>query len=201
MNKQQFMQELAGCLRHLPADDRADALEYYSEYIDDLGLSDSDDVCARLGAPKDVARIIIAQTTEKKLAEQTEKKTVRGSGSIIWLVILGIFASPIALPIAIALAVIIFALVISVGSILLSFFVAGAAMVFAGVVMALFSFLSGSVAQVFVCIGAGLFIIGLGLLIVMGTIALTKLVIRGFSGIINRSLAKKAAKKAAHEAA
>ncbi len=195
MNKQQFMQELENCLRHLPAEDRSDALEYYSEYIDDLGLSESDDVCARLGAPKDVARTIIAQTTEKKLAEQTEKKTVRGSGSIIWLVILGIFASPIALPLAIGLAVIIFALVITIGSVMLSFFVAGAAMVFAGIVCALFSFFTGTVAQVFVCIGAGLFITGLGLLIVMGTIALTRLIIRGLSSLLNKRLSKKKAMK------
>ena len=195
MNKQQFMQELENCLRHLPADDRSDALEYYSEYIDDLGLLDSDDVCSRLGTPKDVARTIIAQTTERRLAEQTEKKTVRGSGSIIWLVILGIFASPIALPIAISIAVIIIALLITVGSVLLSFFIAGAAMVFAGIFCALFSFFTGTVAQVFVCIGAGLFITGLGLLIVMGTVALTRLIARGISSLLSKRLSRKNAMK------
>ena len=74
MNKQAFMQELEYRLRHLTDDDRLDALEYYSEYIDDLNLPPEGDVCVHLGTPKEVARQIIAQTTERKIEEQQEKK-------------------------------------------------------------------------------------------------------------------------------
>ena len=195
MNKKEFMQKLEYYLRHLTEDDKNDALEYYSEYIDDLGLSDNDDVCARIGDPRDVSRQIIAQTTERRITEQTEKKTVRGSGSILWLIIIGIFASPIALPLAIAFVVILIAIVITIGSVLVSFFIAGGSMVIAGIALALFSFLSGSVGQIFACIGSGLVIIGLGILILMATGKITSLLIHGFSAIIRKIVSKKSAAK------
>ena len=195
MNKQEFMQKLEYYLRYLTDDDKNDALEYYSEYIDDLGLSPDEDVCARIGDPKEDSRKIIAQTTERKITEQSEKKTARGSGSILWLIILGIFASPIALPIAIALVVIILALVISLGAILISFFTAGIAMVIAGVVTAVVSIFSGSVGQVFVCVGSGLFITGLGILILMATAKLTSVIIRGFTYVINKKITKRSLSK------
>ncbi|MBO4414834.1 MAG: DUF1700 domain-containing protein [Lachnospiraceae bacterium] len=195
MNKKEFMEKLEYYLRHLTDDDRNDALEYYSEYIDDLGLTEDDDVCARIGDPKDVSRQIIAQTTERRIIEQTEKKSVRGSGSILWLIILGIFASPIALPLAIAFAVILIAMVIVIGSVLVSFFIAGGSMVIAGIALALFSFVSGSIAQVFVCIGSGLVVAGLGILILMGTGKVTSLLIHGFSSFIRKIISKKSAAK------
>ncbi|MCR5323866.1 MAG: DUF1700 domain-containing protein [Lachnospiraceae bacterium] len=195
MNKHEFIKQLEHYLRHLTDDDRNDAIEYYSEYINDLGLDDNADVCARIGTPREVSRQIIAQTTERRITEQTKKKTVRGSGSILWLIILGIFASPIALPIAIAAVVIIIALVITVGSVLLSFFIAGGAMVIGGIALALLSFATGSIAQVFVCIGSGLLVAGLGILILFATGKVTSLIIRGFSAIINRILSKKSSVK------
>ena len=195
MNKKEFMQKLEYYLRHLTEDDRNDALEYYSEYIDDLGLTDDDDVCARIGDPREVSRQIIAQTAERRITEQTEKKTVRGAGSILWLIILGIFASPIALPLAIAFVVILVAIVITIGSVLVSFFIAGGSMVIAGIGLALFSFASGSIAQVFVCIGSGLVVIGLGILILMATGKITSVLIHGFSSFIRKIISKKSAAK------
>ncbi len=195
MNKQEFMQKLEHYLRHLTDDDAQDALEYYSEYIDDLGLAPDEDVCARIGTPREVSRQIIAQTTERRISEQTEKNTVRGSGSILWLTILAICASPIALPLSIAFVVIIIALIIVIGSVLLSFFIAGGAMVISGIALALLSIISGSVGQVFVCIGCGIFVIGLGILFIMGSSKLTSLTIRGISSIITRVLAKRRKKK------
>ena len=195
MNKQEFMDKLEHYLRHLTDDDAQDALEYYSEYIDDLGLAPDEDVCARIGTPREVSREIIAQTTERKITEQNEKNTVRGSGSILWLIILGICASPIALPISIALIVIVIAFVITIGSVLFSFFVAGAALVLSGIALALLSIISGSIGQVFVCVGSGILVIGLGIHILMGTGKLTSLTVRGFSALINKALSKRKASK------
>ena len=197
MNKQTYMQELGQYLRHLSEEDRQDALEYYSEYIDELNLEPEEDICAKIGDPRDVSRHIIAQTTERKIAEQKEKNTAKGSGSILWLIILGIFASPIALPLAIALVVIIISLVITVGSVLLAFFVSGAAMIVAGIGICVMSFFSGSVGQVFFAIGAGLFVLGLGILILIGTLKLTGLIVRGVSSSVKKRIARKAAKKEA----
>ena len=199
MNKQEYMQQLEHYLRHLNDEDRLDALEYYSEYIDDLGLDPGDDVCARIGTPREVSRQIIAQTTERKIDEQNTKRTAKGSGSIIWLIILGIFASPIALPLAIALVVILIAFLIIVGSVLFALFVSGAAMIISGVAACVMSFFSGSVSGVFFTAGCGLFVLGAGILIMIGAIKLAGLTGRCLSAIVKNFLRKRAAKEAAAE--
>ena len=194
MNKEEYMRQVEHYLRHLTDEDRLDAIEYYSEYIDELNLNPEDDICARIGTPREVSRQIIAQTTERKLDEQREKKTAKGSGSILWLVILGIFASPVALPLAIAAVVILLAFVIVIGSVLFAFYISSGAMVISGVALCVLSFFSGSVGQVLYSIGSGLFVIGLGILILIGTILLTKLVASGFRALVRRCLAKRADK-------
>ncbi len=193
MNKNEFMDELGHYLRHLTDDDRQDALEYYSEYIDDIGLAADEDVCARIGTPREVSRQIIAQTTERRIEEQREKKTVRGSGSILWLVILGIFASPTALPLAIAAVVIILALVITAGVIVFSFFISGAALTVAGLFLCILSAFTGTVGQVLFSIGGGLFIIGLGILILMLSLKLGSVLGRCISSAARKRLSKKTA--------
>ena len=190
-----FMQELEYRLRHLTDDDKIDALEYYSEYIDDLNLPPEGDVCAHLGTPKEVARQIIAQTTERKVEEQQEKKTTKGFGSVVWLAILGIFASPIAFPLAIAAVVIIIAFLIVIGSIVFSFGVSGVACILSGAILAVLSFTAAGIAQKFIALGCGLFICGLGIMFLLGTRLLAKLMVRIISGIIGKIASKHSRKK------
>ena len=195
MNKQAFMQELEYRLRHLTDEDKFDALEYYSEYIDDLNLPPEGDVCVHLGTPKEVARQIIAQTTERKIEEQQEKKTTKGFGSIVWLAILGIFASPIVLPLAIAAVIIFLSFIITIGSIVLAFGVAGAACIFAGALVAIIGIFTPVLAQKFIAIGSGLFTCGLGIMFLLFTSLLAKLMVKMISGIIRKMAARHARKK------
>ena len=195
MNKQAFMQELEYRLRHLTDEDKLDALEYYSEYIDDLNLPPEGDVCVHLGTPKEVARQIIAQTTERKIEEQQEKKTTKGFGSIVWLAILGIFASPIVLPLAIAAVIIFLSFIITIGSIVLAFGVAGAACIFAGALVAIIGIFTPVLAQKFIAIGSGLFTCGLGIMFLLFTSLLAKLMVKMISGIIRKMAARHARKK------
>ena len=67
MNKKEFMGSLEKQLKYLPKEDRNDALNYYSEYIVDAGLSDNDDISANLGNPKDIAKNIIKECAEKHI--------------------------------------------------------------------------------------------------------------------------------------
>ena len=196
MNKQTFLQELDYRLRHMPDEDKFDAIEYYSEYIDDLNLPPECDICVHLGSPKEVARQIIADTTEKKIDEQQEKKTTKGFGSILWLVILGIFASPIALPLAIAAIAIIFAGVVTIGSIIFAFGVSGFACVISGVFVSIVSITATGIAQKFIVLGCGLFVIGLGIMFLLGTAALARTLVSLISSIIKKRLLKKKAGKA-----
>lgn len=196
MDKQTFLQELDYRLRHMSEEDKLDAIEYYSEYIDDLNLPPDSDICIHLGSPKEVARQIIADTTEKKIDEQQEKNTTKGFGSILWLVILGIFASPIALPLAIAAIALIFAGVVTIGSIIFAFGVSGFACVISGILITIVSLTAAGLAQKFIVLGCGLFVIGLGIMFLLGTAALARALVSLISSIIKKRLLKKKAGKA-----
>ncbi len=195
MDKQAFMQELEYRLRHLTDEDKLDALEYYSEYIDDLNLGPQGDVCVHLGTPKEVARQIIAQTTERKIEEQQEKKTTKGFGSILWLAILGIFASPIAFPLALAAVILVIAFIIVLGSIVFSFGAAGVACVISGIATTAGTIITEGIEQKFLIIGGGLVVTGLGILFLLLTAALAKLVVKFVSGIIRGIASKHSGRK------
>ena len=61
MNKKEFMGSLEKQLKYLPKEDREDALNYDSEYIDDYNFAENEDISAKLGKPKDIAKNIINQ--------------------------------------------------------------------------------------------------------------------------------------------
>ncbi|MBR4144533.1 MAG: DUF1700 domain-containing protein [Lachnospiraceae bacterium] len=198
MDKQTFLQELDYRLRHMPEEDKLDAIEYYSEYIDDLNLPPECDICVHLGSPKEVARQIIADTTERKIDEQQEKNTTKGFGSIIWLVILGIFASPIALPLAIGAIAIIFAGLITIGSVVFALGVSGISCVISGIAMFFTGFFTGELglAQTFINFGEGLVVLGLGILLTILTVILARCFVSLISSIIKKRLSKNKARKA-----
>ena len=196
MDKQTFLQELDYRLRHMPEEDKLDAIEYYSEYIDDLNLPPDSDICIHLGSPKEVARQIISDTTERKIDEQQEKKTTKGFGSILWLAILGIFASPIALPLAIAAIAIIFAGLITVGSIVFAFGVSGVACVISGFLSVIASITASGFASKLAIMGSGLFILGLGILFILLTAAMARGIVSLISSIIKKRIMKNKARKA-----
>lgn len=191
MDKMAFMQELEYRLRHLTDEDKYDALEYYSEYIDDLNLAPGEDVCMRIGTPREVAQLIIDQTTERKIDEQTEKRTTKGSLKIIWLSILGIFASPIALPLAIILIVLMIVGIIVAGSVLISFYSTGGGLIVAGAGTIVTGIAAGSLAGRLVAIGAGIMLIGIGMLVIIGTVKLTQLMVRGISALVRLGISKR----------
>ena len=130
MTKHEFLKELEKRLRHLPREDREDALRYYSEYIDDMNLPPEADVSARLGTPKDVAKNIINNCTKKHM----DSKGIKEKAKSLWLVVLSLFVSPLALPLALVIAgVIVVAVIVVILAVL-----AVAALVVAGPFLLLF---------------------------------------------------------------
>ena len=83
MNKAKFMSELEKRLKYLPKEDRDDAISYYTEYINDMNLEESDDVENKLGNPKEIAAAILADCTEKQLNDKESKKGVKSSARIL----------------------------------------------------------------------------------------------------------------------
>lgn len=182
MNKSEFIKELEYCLRHLPKEDREDAISYYEEYIGEMGLEDYEDVTVKLGNPKEVAKAIIGDCTAKAVEEQKESKSVKGSGRVVWLIILGIFSLPLSLPIAIVIFALALTFLIVIFAVLLALGVGGLALFVAGIVGLFKALFVGGLASIVLGLGIGLAFAGIGVLIAVGTVELFK----GFVGLLGR---------------
>lgn len=60
MNRKEFMEKLEGLLAGIPADERGEALQYYTDYFEDAGSENEEQVIRELGSPEKVASTIWA---------------------------------------------------------------------------------------------------------------------------------------------
>lgn len=193
MNKKKFLEVLNHKLRHLPKEDREDAIAYYEEYFAEMNLSEDEDVTLKVGQPEEVARNILGNCTEKHLDEQKEKGGIRSSATVIWMIILGIFASPIAIPLAITFVVLVFACIIVVASIVFAFVCAGVGILAAGIMSIPWTFWATGFAQKLVCLGMSTFCLGFGTLFLIGVIKAAKCLFRGIACLFHKFFNRKKA--------
>ncbi len=187
MNKTEFIKELNDCLRHLPKEDREDAISYYEEYLGDMEINDYEDVTVKLGTPKEVAKSIIENCTAKAVEEQKENRSLKGSGKVVWLVILGIFSLPLSLPFAITVFALALTLAVLVFTLLLVLGVVGVALAVGAVIGFFKAFFLGGIASIIVGIGVSFMMAGIGILAVVGTVELCKAI----AGLMGRIFSKK----------
>ena len=173
MNKNDFIEDLKRRLRKLPYDEIKEAVDYYEEYFDDAGAENEQAVLAELGNPAAVASQIIANSVIK---EADSGKSVNKKWRSAWLVVLALFASPVAVPLAIVVGAVAFALILALSAVIFSFFAAGASMVLGGVACIIAGILvvAQSFSTMIYTVGLGLFLIGLGGAATLGTMALAK---------------------------
>ena len=183
MNRRKFMQELAKKLRRLPDGERRSALAYYDEYFDEAGADNEQRVIDELGSPSEVAAQIISEFAYKNVG-RGGKKAHRTR--VLGIVLLGIFASPIALPIAVALFVVLLVLIVAVFVVLVSLAASAAALVCSGAVTAVMSFgvLFHDPATMIFFLGAGLVALTGGGALGIGVFWLSKHSIRGLTRLI-----------------
>ena len=189
MSRNEFISELKTRLRKLPYDEVTEAVNYYEEYFDDAGAENEQAVLAELGSPAAVAAQIITSSAVKSVDEQ---KSAKKSWQSAWLVILALFASPVALPLAIAVGAVALALVISLSAVIFSFFAAGIAMLAGGVacVIAGILVITQSFATTLYVIGAGLALLGAGTATVIATMALAKICFGWLTRLVSRFVLK-----------
>jgi len=60
VKREEFLKELENLLADIPAEEREEALNYYSSYFEDAGISKESEVIKELGSPKQVAKVIEA---------------------------------------------------------------------------------------------------------------------------------------------
>lgn len=191
MNKHIFLQRLEKALRHIPKEDREDAISYYTEYFEEMGADDNQDISESLGKPEDIAKEIIATCTEKHIEDQKTQGGVKKSATVIWMIILAIFAAPVALPFAIAGIIVLFAILITLLAFVFAIFCSGAAFIFAGVLMFTAIFFAGSFAQGLVCAGMGLLLFGFGLIILIAMTQLGNLCVRAIAALFKKIFFRK----------
>lgn len=71
MTKTEFLSRLAEELKGISAEEREEALNYYSEYLDEAGEENEEAAIEELGGPEKVARIIRANTAQSAQGAQS----------------------------------------------------------------------------------------------------------------------------------
>ena len=162
MTPDQYIQELRRAVRSLPPKDEDEAVAYYQEYLNDA--DDPTAAMAALGSPKEVAAEILANY----VGRQDSKPGI----GVLWAVILGILAAPIAAPLAIGAFSIVLVLAIAVLAVVVSLLATAVALVFSGLglVVTGIMVIGQSAATVTWLIGGGLIAAAIGALGAFGMI-------------------------------
>lgn len=194
MNKSEFLKALSKQLKLMPKEDREDALTFYGEYLEDYGFAEDEDVTAKLGTPKEVAKNMIAEITMKHIDSNEEKKSARKTATIVWIAIISIFSLPISLPIALCLLIIVFALFVTLLVLFISLVCSGLSIIAAGAAVFLSGLIAPGIGQKLVCFGGGMVVTAIGLALCFLTVIVYILLIRLTVKIIKKSAEKKVQK-------
>lgn len=178
MNKEQYMKELDRCLKGLSAEDKEDAVRFYEDYIEESGLGDSQQVEETLGTPKEVARKILGDCVEKQINRQSENAGLKNSTKTVWLILLGILASPVAFPLLLVAVILYFCMVIVICAVSFSVLACGIAGGFSGIMVFVATIWAATAGQRLVMLGIGLIRISLGIMFCLGFYQLSGMLVR-----------------------
>ncbi|WP_042275311.1 DUF1700 domain-containing protein [[Clostridium] dakarense] len=190
MNKNQFIEELRNKLKMLPESEIDNAISYYIEYFEDASIGNDVDVVSEFGSPSSIASQILADYAVKDNKES--KKFGKSGISSIWFIVLAILASPIALPLAFAMIILLFVPVIIVAALTFAFIVTTGALIFSGFAtfIAGISVILSDLSTTILFVGAGIVLIGIGLLFLVMVLFLSSKSIKLISSIFSKLLNK-----------
>lgn len=106
MNKiiDNYILQLKDNLTNLSDSDIQDVVQFYQEFLLDGNFHSEADMITELGTPKQLARKIMADYSvsipekEEELHEASSKSNLK----TIWVILLGVLAAPVGIPLAIA---------------------------------------------------------------------------------------------------
>ncbi|MBF8807325.1 MAG: DUF1700 domain-containing protein [Enterococcus lacertideformus] len=157
----EYLDEVIKEIQEIPEDDRFDLIQYYEEYFLDSGRT-MDQIIEEYGTPKQFGLKLkinyfseLDDSIEDEVTPRNSKRQIR----LIWMIVLGLCASPVLLPIAAIFILAIMGLLFMLGLVLIGVYV-GCITVLGG---GLFSIISG-VSVIGQSMSSGLFYIGIGLL-------------------------------------
>ena len=178
MTRTEYIAKLTKYLRKLPQKDYEEALEYFMEYFEEAGPENEAQVIAELGTPKEAAHEVISRLLDEKIIE--DKSSLRNKTTILWIAILAVLASPVALPILlfflamiVTLLMIIFAVLVTALALTFALLISGVYTFFTS-----FSLLSVSLASTLFGGGLGLLMFGGALLLLLISFEICKLIVK-----------------------
>ena len=178
MTRTEYIAKLTKYLRKLPQKDYEEALEYFMEYFEEAGPENEAQVIAELGTPKEAAHEVISRLLDEKIIE--DKSSLRNKTTILWIAILAVLASPVALPILLfflamimTLLMIIFAVIVTALALTFALLISGVYTFFTS-----FSLLSVSLASTLFGGGLGLMMLGGALLLLLISFEICKLIVK-----------------------
>ena len=171
MTKNEYINRVKQHLQSLSKDERDDALQYLSEYFDEAGVENEEQVINELGAPGKYAAQIKAEAAIRTSTNTTRSYESRPSSNLKTGLMIagGIFALPIALPLMLALVVLLFACAVAIFALLFAAVVTAVACMITAIPLLFTSFgmFSLSVGDGLVSLGASIGMIGLSILIIL----------------------------------
>ncbi|CEP80921.1 DUF1700 domain-containing protein [Paraclostridium sordellii] len=189
MNKKEFLKELNKKLKHLPENERIDAVKYYEEYFEDAQINEDIDVLCELSTPSEIASQILSEYSIKE--KNKESKNIKTKISSIWFVLLAILVSPISLPITILLILVIIIGLFAIFLVGFVFLVVAASLIGSGVYI-IFSgigYIFTDINSTLISLGLGAIFIGISvlaiILIVIGLRKIFSLTFYFFNKILN----------------
>ena len=192
MTRNEYMEQLKKYLKQLPKEDYDNAIEYFSEYFDEAGAENEQQVMKELGEPKEAARELLLNLLQETTTH-SPAKTKRSPGKIILLAFLVLCASPVSLALLIGALGVLFAVVVVIAAVIFSLGVTCAATVAGGIMLAGFgaTLIFKSVAAACMMVGGGFLMAGAGILIGVLTVYICKWCATGIGRLVNRFVRKK----------
>lgn len=209
MTREQYMEALKRYLRRLPKNDYDNAIEYFTEYFEEAGPENEQEVIRELGAPREAARELlmhlldestgnsrkedITDLSENKASDKKEGSRKYSPGKIILLTFLVLCASPVSLVLLVGAGGILAALLVAIASVVFSLAVTSLAVIAGGVLLAGAGFMAvvESVSGACMIVGAGFFLAGAGIILGVLTICICKGCAVGIGRLVNRMVRKR----------
>ena len=192
MTRNEYMEQLKKYLKRLPKEDYDNAIEYFSEYFDEAGAENEQQVMEELGQPKEAAGELLLNLLQETTTH-SPAKTKRSPGKIILLAFLVLCASPVSLALLIGALGVLFAVVVVIATVIFSLGVTCAATVAGGIMLSGFgaTLIFKSVAAACMMVGGGFLMAGAGILIGVLTIYICKWCATGIGRLVNGFVRKK----------
>lgn len=183
MTRTEYIAKLTKYLRKLPQKDYEEALEYFMEYFEEAGPENEAQVIAELGTPKEAAHEVISRLLDEKIIEEKiieEKSSLRNKTTILWIAILAVLASPVALPILLFFLAILLTLILIIFAVIVTALALTFALLISGVYtfFTSFSLLNVSLASTLFGVGLGLLMFGGAVLLLLISFEICKLIVK-----------------------